>query len=186
MAVQSRLMTAEEFFDLPEIPGKRFELVRGELVEVTGTGYRHSRLVRFLQFRLDAFATERNLGEVSGDNLSYRIARAPDIIRVPDVAFVTKERLPTEDWEGYMPVAPDLAVEVVSPNDRPREVNDKVHEYLENGTRLIWVVWPKRQTVTVHTADNESHELGADDELDGGDVLPGFRVRVADLFAARR
>lgn len=186
MAVQSRLMTADEFFDLPEIPGKRFELVRGELVEMTGTGYRHSRLVRFLQFRLDAFATERGLGEVSGDNLSYRIARAPDIVRVPDVAFVTKEHLPTEDWEGFMPVAPDLAVEVVSPNDRPREVDEKVHEYLGNGTRLVWVVWPKRQAVTVHIPDNEARELGMEDELDGGAVLPGFRVRVADLFAVHR
>ncbi len=78
---------------------------------------------------------------------------------------------------------PDLAVEIVSPNDRADDINDKVHEYLEAGARLVWVFWPRRRAVMVHEPDQPIHELGPDDFLDGGDVLPGFRVRVADLFA---
>jgi Uma2 family endonuclease len=85
--------------------------------------------------------------------------------------------------EGFWPLAPDLAIEVVSPNDRADEVHSKVHEYLEAGTRLVWVLWPRRRSVTVHDADGLVRELDPEQYLDGDDTLPGFSVRVADLFA---
>ncbi len=181
--ITKQAVTAEQLWQMPEVPGKRFELVDGELVEMPGAGVLH-RIIAALVYRLIfAYAENGNLGMTFPDGLGYILHRRPDIVRIPDVSFVVYEHVPYGDlpkgfWEG----APDLAVEVVSPNDMADDVHDKVHEYLEMGTRLVWVLWPKTQTVTVHTADERSRELDSEDELDGSNVLPGFSVRVGKLF----
>ena len=182
----TRLITAEEMYAMPDVPGKRFELVRGELVEVPTAGYPHAQLVRALQRLLDRFAVEHRLGEVFPDGLGYIIARDPDVVRVPDVSFIAGDRLPAEGLQGFVPFAPDLAVEIVSPGDRAEDVYGKVREYLAAGVQLVWVFWPKYRAVSVYEPGGVTRELGPDDELDGGDVLPGFRVRVAELFEAGR
>jgi Uma2 family endonuclease len=183
MAVKQRL-TAEELWALPEVPGKRYELVRGELVEVPGAGGVHAQLIVNLLLLLHPFVTGRGLGRVFGDGLAYVIARDPDVVRIPDVSFIAQARLPDGSVpEGFIPGAPDLAVEIVSPGDRAEEVYGKGREYLDAGARLVWVVWPRHRAVTAYTPDGQSRELREDDELDGGAVLPGFRVRVGDLFA---
>jgi Uma2 family endonuclease len=106
------------------------------------------------------------------------------VVRIPDVSFIAQARLPDGSVpEGFIPGAPDLAVEIVSPGDRAEEVYGKVREYLDAGARLVWVVWPRHRAVTAYPPDGQSRELREDDELDGGAVLPGFRVRVGDLFA---
>ena len=116
--------------------------------------------------------------------MEFILRRHPDLLRVPDVAFVSWDRLPDRRRpEGFLPIAPDLAAEVVSPHNRADDINEKVHDYLEAGTRLVWVLWPRRRMITVYELDKDLRELGPDDFLDGGDVLPGFRVRVAKLFA---
>lgn len=171
---------------MPEIPGKRFELVRGELVEAPGAGYPHAQLVIALVMVLRPFVVERDLGKVFADGLGYIIACGPDVVRVPDVSFIAKDHLPDEGFEGYVPFAPDLAVEIVSPGDRAEEVYGKVREYLAAGTRLVWVFWPKHRAVSVHTREGDTRELEANDEIAGGDVIPGFRVCVAELFAGGR
>ncbi len=181
--ITKQAVTAEQLLAMPDVPGKRFELVDGELVEMPGAGVLHSVIAALVYRLIFAYAEERNLGIAFPDGLGYILHRRPDIVRIPDGSFVAREHIPDGDlpkgfWEG----APDLAVEVVSPNDMADDVHDKVHEYLEMGTRLVWVLWPKTQTVTVHTVDEISRELASEDELDGGDVLPGFTVRVADLF----
>lgn len=179
------LMTAEDLWAMPEVPGKRFELVRGELVEMPGAGGIHAVIARLLFRLLDAFVIERQLGEVFQDGLGYVILRDPDIVRVPDVSFVSPARIPPGGTPlAYWPMAPDVAIEIVSPSDRAEDVHAKVLEYLKGGTRLVWVFWPGTQTVTVHAEDGTIRELGPADELDGGDVLPGFRVRVAMLFGS--
>jgi Uma2 family endonuclease len=181
--VTKTLMTAEDLWAMPEVPGKRFELVRGELVEVSGAGGVHSFVARLLFRLLDTFVLSRGLGEVIQDGLGYIVLHDPDIVRIPDLSFVSAGRVPKEGLPvAYWPVAPDLAVEVVSPNDRAEDVHKKILEYLEGGTRLVWVLWPDTRSVTAHAADGSIRELGPDDELDGGDVLSGFRVRVGDLF----
>lgn len=86
--------------------------------------------------------------------------------------------------EGFVPFAPDLAVEIVSPNDRAYEIYDKVRQYLEGGTRLVWVVWPRHRSLTVFTSDGTVGELREGDKLDGGDMIPGFGVQVAEIFSA--
>lgn len=181
-----QLVTAEQLWEMPEVPGKRFELVDGEVVELPGAGALHGKIVLLICKIIDTFAAERRLGETSPDGVSYILSRDPDRVRIPDVSFVSVERVPESGVpEGFWPFAPDLAVEVVSPADRADDVHDKALEYIACGARLVWVVWPKHRSVTVHVAGGVIRELGPDAELDGGDVLPGFNVRVADLFPAR-
>ena len=104
---------------------------------------------------------------------------------MPDVAFVRADRLPPlEELDGFVPFPPDLAVEVVSPTDRFVEVAEKVAADLDGGVQLVWVIEPRRQTVTVHAADRSVRVLGTQDTLDGGDILPDFRVEVAEKFAS--
>jgi len=184
--ITRQAVTAEQLLEMPDVPGKRFELVDGELVEMPGAGVLHSVIAALVYRLIFVYAEERNLGMAFPDGLGYILHRQPDIVRIPDVSFISNEHIPVGDLpKGFWEVAPDLAVEVVSPNDMAEDVHDKVHEYLEMGTRLVWVLWPKTRTVSVHTADEISRELDSADELDGGDVLPGFSVRVADLFDAR-
>lgn len=183
MAVK-QLMTAEELWQLPDVAGKRYELVRGELVEVPGAGGKHGRFALWLGALLLRFVGERNLGVVSGDGTGYLLRRDPDELRIPDVSFVARERVPADGVpEGFWPFAPDLAVEIVSPNDRAEDVQGKVREYLDAGTRLVWVVWPRLRLVTVYEPGGGYRELGLGGDLDGGAVLPGFRAPVTELFA---
>jgi Uma2 family endonuclease len=181
------LMTAEELWEAPEVPGKRFELVRGELVELPGAGGQHGLIVGTFYLLLQPFVSARGIGQVFADGVGYIIARAPDVVRVPDVSFISTARLPEGGIpEKYIPVSPDLAVEIVSPGDRAEEVFEKVREYLAGGSRLVWVVWPRRKGVTAFNSEGVYREYGPDDELDGGEILPGFSVRVAELFPSGR
>ena len=182
MAVK-QLLTAEQLWDMPETPGKRFELVRGELVEVPGAGAQHGLIAGKFYRLLFSFVGTMDLGLVYGDGVGYIIGRDPDVVRIPDASFVSRGRIPESGVpKGYWPFAPDLAVEVVSPGDTATELRAKVREYLEGGARLVLVLWPDDRAVTAYPAGGDPRELGPDDELDGGEVLPGFRVRVADLF----
>lgn len=182
---QDSLLTAEELWEMPEVLGKRFELVRGELVEMPGAGGLHGLLVMALLRLLDPFVMARNLGRVFADGVGYIINRNPDIVRVPDVSFISNARIPAGGIsEQFIPIAPDLAVEIVSPGDRAEEVYGKVLEYLQAGARLVWVFWPKYRSVTVYTAAGEVFQRREGDALDGDDVIPGFEVSVAEIFDA--
>lgn len=183
MAVSEKLMTAEELWAMPEVPGNRFRLVDGALREVAGPGAEHGAIALNVGVVLRVFVRQHRLGVVSGDSTSYIIVRDPDVTRIPDVSFVVAHRIPEGGVpKAFWPIPPDLAVEIVSPGDSALDLRKKVREYLEAGTRLVWVLWPDERAVTAYPADAKPRELGPDDELDGGDVLPGLRVRVADLF----
>lgn len=180
---EKRLMTAEELWAMPEVPGKRFELADGELVEVPGSGGVHNLIAALLYELIRDGVRNQQRGWVFTDGVGFLLQRDPDVVRIPDVAFVARERMPGGQVpEGFVETAPDLAVEVVSPNDSANQVHEKVREYLEAGVRLVWVLWPRFRSVSVYSADGSYRELGADDELDGGEVLPGFRVKVEKLF----
>ena len=183
-----QLVTAEDLRAMPEKPGVNYELVDGELVEVPGANPLHGLIMALVLRLIDAYVRERDLGLAFGDNTGYVLRRAPDQVRIPDVSFVSWAHVPEEGVpeEGFWPFAPDLAVEIVSPGDRANDVHDKVREYLAAGTALVWVLWPRPRSVTVHTPDGLMRELGPEAELDGGDVLPGIRVRVNELFEVRR
>lgn len=174
-------VTAEELLRLSH-PGKRVELVRGELVVREPPAAWHGGISNNVAFRLTAFVREQDLGAVFGQDTGFQIADGPDTVRAPDVAFVRGDRLAEIPRRGYPRLAPDLVVEVLSPDDRPGEVLVKIGEWLDAGVRLVWVLDPEAEQVRVHRPDGSLDLAGATDELDGEDVLPGFRCSVAELL----
>ena len=163
--------------------GSRIELSKGELVPMTPVGWRHGRIVVRLARMLDEYVEKRKLGNVSTE-VGFRLSRNPDTVRAPDVAFVTKERIPAGMLsEKFVEFPPDLAIEVLSPEDTAREVLRKVEEYLAAGVTLVWVVDPGTETVTVYRSLQDVKIFSADQELDGGEVVPGFRIKVVEVFA---
>lgn len=186
MSVKHKV-TAEELWEMPDVPGKRLELVDGEVVEMPGAGALHVMIVFAVAQLLERFVRKRDLGLVVPDGLAYVLRRDPDQVRIPDVSFVAWERVPEgEISEGFWQGPPTLAIEVVSPNDRADDIYARVQDYLAAGSDQVWVLWPRQHSVSVHRPDDDTRELGPDATLDGGNILPGFQVRVGDLFAVQR
>ena len=182
MAVR-QLVTAEELERMGE-QDFGFELVRGELVPVTPAGREHGVLTGVLAFELTAFVRAHRLGRVYPDGTGYKLSANPDTVRGPDVSFVSRERDATlKSRRGFIPGAPDLAVEIRSPDDTVAQLEAKAVEYLDAGTQLVWLVHPRSRQVKVHRPGHAPVTLSADDTLDGGDVLPGFTLPLARLFA---
>jgi Uma2 family endonuclease len=178
----TRLMTADDLLTLPD-DGSRYELIEGALHHMSPGGFAASRIAMRIGGRLDAFADERKLGRVSGADGGYVFHRDPDTVLAPDVAFVRADRLPPEHQQlGFLEVAPDLVVEVVSPGDRPGEIAAKVAFYLGAGVPLVWAIYPRLRQVHVHTAGAAPRVLREGDLLDGGEVLPGFQLPVTEIF----
>lgn len=176
-------MTADEFWALPDRPDARLELVDGEVVELPGAGGYHATLALFIFDLLRAFVKERGLGLMYPDGVTYLLKRDPDVLRIPDVSFIAAADI-TDDWPpmGYIEVTPSLVIEVVSPGNTAAEIRRRIRDYVDAGVPLVWIIWPTDQSVSVYAGTVNSTELHADDTLDGGDVLPGFSVKVADLF----
>ncbi|HEX8391642.1 MAG TPA: Uma2 family endonuclease [Longimicrobium sp.] len=184
MATQLEWMTADEFMAMPN-DGTRRELVYGELREMTPPGLEHSDIVGNILDELRPYVRARKLGKAVPET-SYRLHSDPDTVRLPDASFIRSERVrQIGRTRGFWPGPPDLAVEVVSPTDRARDVLDKVGEYLDAGTRMVVVVDPARLTVAVHRSRTEVTVLTENDVLEGGDVVPGWRLPVRDIFADR-
>lgn len=181
MAATKTLLTADEFFQLRGGEGK-MELVRGEVVEMAPVGGAHGGCALEFGWRMRTAARRTHLGFVLVET-GYRLRRNPDTVRAPDVSFVAAVHLPGGTLPGeYIEGPPEIAVEVVSPNDSQRELEEKVQEYLDAGVRLVFVADPRRQTVTVYAPGHPAQVLRGDDVLSGQDVLPGFELRVGDLF----
>lgn len=173
--------------------GAGYELVRGELRRkgdphtMSPAGFKHGTIVARLTGALVLHVEAHELGEVTGAETGFKLASNPDTVRAPDVGFVRRERIPEGDLtEKFWPGAPDLAVEVISPNDTLYEVDEKVEDYLASGVRLIWIVNPKKRTVTVYLPDAEAQTFAESGVLNGLEVLPGFQYNVAKLFAGKR
>ncbi len=155
-----------------------FELVDGVLVE-KAMGFDESRIGAEIIYLIVTFLKEHNLGTVAGADGMMRLL--PGLVRIPDVCFVSWERLPIQ-YGAIVPIAPDLAVEVLSASNTVNEMERKIREYFESGARLVWLVDPRTRTVTVYTSPEQFTVLDTSQTLDGGDVLPGFRISVAALF----
>ena len=183
MVSKPRLITAEELLDMPD-DGYRYELVRGELRKMAAAGARHGRSAGKVARPLMNHVAANNLGEVYIAEAGFLLASDPDHVRVPDISFVRRERFEeVGDVESFFPGPPDLAIEVISPHDRYTEVTEKVREWLSAGTRMVIVVDSRRCTVGVHIPGKETITLTEQDVLDGGDVVPGWRMPVAEIFA---
>ena len=182
MATRAGVVTAEELLNMPD-DGYRYELVRGELRKMAPAGARHSNIGMTVGISLGNHTMANNLGTVFGADGGFLLERNPDTVRAPDVGFVRRERMEeTGLVDGYWPGAPDLAVEVISPNDLYTEVAEKVDEWLKAGTRMVVVVDPRRRVVTVHRPGREAVSLAVGDVLEGDDVVPGWRMEVEDIF----
>ena len=180
--IQVGLVTAEMLAARPDT-GERTELVRGEVVSTSPAGAEHGELAIVIGAAIYDHVRRHKLGRVYGAETGFVLSRDPDTVRAPDAAFVAAARLADRPRRsGFFDGAPDLAVEIVSPNDGYQDVEDKVRDYLNAGTRAVWVVNPRAQTVTAHESTRLARTLTVSDTLDGGDTLPGFALPVRDLF----
>jgi Uma2 family endonuclease len=171
----------EDLLAMPDVV--QYELVDGHLVE-RNMGALSSWVGGDLNRLLSNFAQEHGLGWLWPADNSYQcFPDQPNKVRKPDVSFIRRGRLPGEQLpEGHVRIPPDLAVEVVSPNDLYSDVDEKVQEYLEAGVPLVWVVSPETRSVLAYRADGSSSRLREQEELRGEDVLPGFRCQVSEIF----
>jgi Uma2 family endonuclease len=180
MATVMKLLTAEEYQELPGLD--RTELIDGVVVETMPGAEEHAAIASTIVWLLNNVVRPQRLGTVFTE-AGFIIRRQPDTVRAPDVAFITADRMPASGPpRRFRDLAPDLAVEVVSPNDRPGEVLTKAREWMEAGVRLLWIVYPEQRQVVVVRSAEHREVLSADDVIDGGEVLPGFSCRVAELF----
>lgn len=182
MTIQTRPVTAEELLHLPN-DGHRHELVRGELREMPPAGSEHGYVAMNLAATLQHHVRENGLGRVYAAETGFKIASDPDTVRAPDTAFISRERVEAaQRVEGYWPGAPDLAVEVISPGDTHSEVTEKALDWLRSGCRSVWVVDPRRRTVTVYRSRTDIRILTEDDSLEDFEVVKGFGIPVSDIF----
>ena len=183
------LLTADAFLHHPAAQ-EASELVRGEIHAMTPAGGRQNVLAGRLYTRLATFVEERALAMAFTDNLGYYLpipGKARDTVRAPDASFVRAEQLPNGEVPlGFLRCAPDLAVEVLSPDDRPGELSARMRDYFAAGTECVWVVDPDARTVTVHAPGGPTREVAPHDTLDGDPVLPGFQLPIAALFVGLR
>ncbi len=149
------------------------------------SGWRHGEVVGNLHGLLWRHVREKRLGKLFGAETGFLIGRDPDTVRAPDIAFVSRDNLPERDpSDAYWPGAPDLVVEVLSPHDKTGEVDEKIECWLDAGVRLLWVVDPKLRHVTCYRSVTDVMIQTTTDQLDGGDIVPGFHCPVADIFSA--
>ena len=182
MRTRKTLLTAEELLRL-STSGRRYELVKGELFEMPPAGGKHGSVAMRVGSLLSVHVRANDLGEVFAAETGFILRRNPDTVRAPDASFIAKDRLPEGELPiGYLEIVPDLAVEVVSPNDTTREVWDKVGDWLRAGTRLVWVIDPASRSVTVYRSMDDFQILSEGDELVGGEVIPGFTGNLRDQF----
>ena len=184
VATQARRYTPEDLLAMPD--EKNYELVDGRLVE-RNMGSESSEIGGELYFLLRLLCREHDLGKVwPADNGFQCFRHAPGLVRRPDVSFVKKGRLPGEaSPKGWVKISPDLAVEVVSPNDLAGELEEKLDDYQKAGVPLVWVIYPEQRKARVFRLDGSAVELGEDDELSGDDIIPGFRCPLREILPRR-
>ena len=179
MSTTTQSTTADDLLRISD-DGFRYELVKGELRKMWPAGHKHGHIAMNVATPLNNHVTAKKLGRVYAAETGFFISSDPDTVRAPDVAFVSQKRLDeVGDVEGYWPGAPDLAVEVISPNDTYAEVEEKVLEWLDAGTRMVN---PRKNAVTVYRSLTEIVVLTHEDNLDGGDIVPGWTIAVKEIF----
>ena len=171
--------TLEDLLNMPE-DGLKHELVNGEIVVSPG-GWKHSEIAIKISHILATFLEGHPIGKIGGSDLGVWLANGN--LRSPDVTFVRNEKLPKEeDQYKFAEFVPDLAVEVLSPSDRPGFVSEKIREFLENGVPIVWLVDPKQKTVTEYRSLSETQQYSGDDVISAEPVLPGFFCPISRFF----
>ncbi len=178
--VTTKPTTIEDLELMPD-DDYRYTLIRGVLYRMPPPKPRHGRVNNTVGRHLGNFVVEHELGVVYTES-GFALHRDPDVLVGPDIAFVRADRVPPDE-DSYPDLAPDLVVEILSPSNTPSLVEEKLAEYAVAGVPLVWVFDPRRRTVRVRGADGTDRLLTEADELDGGEVVPGFRMSVARFFA---
>jgi Uma2 family endonuclease len=182
MATVDQILTAEQLFEAGDLGP--CELIEGKLVMMSPAGFNHGWYALNIATLLNNFTKPRGLGIAVTAEAGFLIRRDPDTVRVPDVSFVCAERIPPGGVSGFFQGPPDLAIEVLSPNDRDMEINAKVRELLRAGCRLIWIIDPQNRSLRIHRMNSrEITVLQESDTLTGEDLLPGFEIEVAEIFS---
>lgn len=178
--IATDLMTGEELFALGDIGP--CEMIAGRIVPMTPAGGEHGRIELSIGAEILAFIRKHKLGIAGTGEVGIYTRRNPDTVRGADVYYISHERHAQKQSRSFLDVAPELVVEVLSPDDRWLDVMEKLREYFDIGVRLVWLVNPKLRRVYAYRSTSDVREFGAEDDLPGDDVLPGFAVRVATLF----
>ena len=188
MAIQERLYTVDDVWELahqPENDNIHFELIDGELFQMAPPGLQHGNLAVEIAFYIRNYVKTRDVGLVTVET-GYHPPDTRVTLLSPDVAFFSKERMPQSDPRKYVPIMPDLAVEILSPSDSLKQIRRKAAIYLDNGTSLVWIVMPQEMGVDVCRAGEgaglQIDFFGQDSKLDGENVLPGFELELTLLF----
>ena len=177
-----KLLTAEDLLELHS-KGIKGELIRGVFCETVPTGIDHGEIAANYMMGFGAYVKRRKLGRVFGSDSGIRLERGPDTVREPDVGFISAEKLPLGTRvTSYAEVVPELVVEIASPSDTLREMNDRAHMWLRYGVEMVVVTYPDNRTLDVYRQDGPTITLGEDDTLDGAPVLPGFTLPVREVF----
>ena len=178
--IKEKEWTAEEFFLSPF--SKDHELIEGKLVKTMSTGFIHGIVAQEIGYQVLDFAKKNNLGLVAAAETGFIMGEKT--YRGADGAFISNANLEKHGYpQGFFPVAPDIAIEVVSPNNNSEEMMEKVNLYLKNGSLMVWIIYPQTRVVTVYRQNNVVSLLRENDTLEGENVLPGFSLPVAELFA---
>lgn len=181
-ATNPRLFTIDDLMELPD-DGYQYELREGELVQMPPCSFDSSEIAMTIAARLKVFVAQHRMGSVTGADGGYTLQHDPPTVLAPDAGFVTRDRLPPrEERRKYLELAPDLVVEVISPSDRAGAVHEKVMLWLSHGVRMLWLVNPAKESVTVYRPGQGPVLLQKGATLTGDDVLPGFSMLVIDVF----
>ena len=177
-------ITAEQLLEM-DAKGMRGELIRGVFCPTMPAGMKHGEIVVNLVMFLGAEIKPNRLGRLMASDSGVKVETDPDTVREPDIAYFSKERLALDaDVPGYAEVPPDLVVEVVSPTDSVRGINDKASMWITSGVRLVWVVWPETRMIEVHRPAQPVTTLRETDTLTAEDILPQFKIPIKDIFDA--
>jgi Uma2 family endonuclease len=181
LSTTTNLVTAEQLFQMGK--DSHYELIRGELRKMSPTRLPHGLVTGTLATLLGHYVRTNRLGAICGAETGFVLSLDPDIVLAPDLAFIRRERLPKGPrLPRTRDEAPDLTVEVMSPGDTAHSMEQKAHDWLAAGTAVVWVADPQKETVTVNRKNREPRVLQGDDVLSGEEVVPGFAVKVAEIF----
>ena len=182
MSTSTALMTAEELLELPR-GQHRYELINGELKTMSPSGHNHGRIGAQLSAILWGFVTDHEMGDVYGAETGFILTSNPDTVLAPDIAFINEQRAREfRGTAGYWPGPPDLAIEVLSPDDTSPKTTKNVNQWLGYGAKQVWIVDAKHETVTTHRSLREATTFASGETVEADDLLPGFKVAVADIF----
>jgi Uma2 family endonuclease len=182
MSATTQTFTADQLLRMPD-DGFRYELVEGALIKMSPTGFEHGDVSLTIAYLLKKHVSDKKLGVVLAAETGFRLASNPDTVLAPDTAFIRQEELDRIGrTKKFWPGPPDLAVEVMSPDDTMRKTDEKARLWLKLDARMVWVVNPSKKTVSQYRPGEDVRVFAEADALDGLDVVPGFRCAVAELF----